>query len=93
MVVLKDLSIGYKTKKDVKVVAEGLSGAICSGQLTCLLGENGVGKSTLLRTLSGFQPKLGAASCSTGATCRRSPINRWHAPLAWCSPRNPTWDR
>lgn len=61
MVVLKDLSIGYKTKKDVKVVAEGLSGAICSGQLTCLLGENGVGKSTLLRTLSGFQPKLGGS--------------------------------
>lgn len=27
MVVLKDLSIGYKTKKDVKVVAEGLSPA------------------------------------------------------------------
>ena len=61
MVVLKDLSIGYKTKKDVKVVAEGLSGEICSGQLTCLLGENGVGKSTLLRTLSGFQPKLGGS--------------------------------
>ena len=27
--------------------------------MTCLLGANGVGKSTLLRTLSAFQPKLG----------------------------------
>src|SRR5699024_2801933 len=26
---------------------------------TCLLGANGVGKSTLLRTLCAFQPKLG----------------------------------
>jgi len=58
MVVLKDLSIGYKTKKETKVVAEGLSASIRSGELTCLLGENGVGKSTLLRTLSAFQPQL-----------------------------------
>ena len=40
-------------------MAEGISGAIRSGELTCLLGANGVGKSTLLRTLSAFQPKIG----------------------------------
>ncbi len=28
------------------------------GELTCLIGANGVGKSTLLRTLCGFQPAL-----------------------------------
>jgi iron complex transport system ATP-binding protein len=43
----------------VRIVAEGISGAIRSGELTCLLGANGVGKSTLLRTLSAFQPKIG----------------------------------
>ena len=41
------------------MVAEGIDAAIRSGELTCLLGANGVGKSTLLRTLSAFQPKLG----------------------------------
>ncbi|MCQ4873027.1 ABC transporter ATP-binding protein [Butyricimonas paravirosa] len=55
---LKDLSIGYKGKNDTKVVASGICTAINGGELTCLLGANGVGKSTLLRTLSAFQPKL-----------------------------------
>ena len=55
---IKDLSIGYQTKHSVKTVAEGISGSIRSGELTCLLGANGVGKSTLLRTLSAFQPAI-----------------------------------
>lgn len=55
---IRNLSIGYLGKKNVKTVASGLCGSICSGELTCLLGVNGIGKSTLLRTLSAFQPKL-----------------------------------
>ena len=55
---LRNLSIGYQTKHSVRTVAEGINGAIRSGELTCLLGANGVGKSTLLRTLSGFQPAI-----------------------------------
>lgn len=57
-VVLHHLSIGYQTKGNSKVVADNLNAAINSGQLTCLLGRNGIGKSTLLRTLSAFQPAL-----------------------------------
>ena len=49
---LRDLGIGYQTKHGVKSVAQGINGTIRSGELTCLLGANGVGKSTLLRTLS-----------------------------------------
>ena len=56
-IVLKDLGIGYPSKHGVRVVAEHINGAVRSGELTCLLGANGVGKSTLLRTLSAFQPK------------------------------------
>lgn len=55
---LTNLNIGYQTKHGVKLVAEGINGSIHSGELTCLLGANGVGKSTLLRTLSAFQPKM-----------------------------------
>ena len=55
---LVNLTIGYSAKHSVKVVAEGISDTLRSGELTCLLGENGVGKSTLLRTLSGFLPPL-----------------------------------
>lgn len=57
-IILKELSIGYHTKNGTRVVAEGINAAIQSGELTCLLGANGVGKSTLLRTLSAFQPAL-----------------------------------
>ena len=56
---LRRLSIGYQTRHGVRTVAAGIDGAIRSGELTCLLGANGVGKSTLLRTLSAFLPKTG----------------------------------
>ena len=57
-VVLHNLSIGYQNKGNSKVVASGLNATINRGELTCLLGRNGIGKSTLLRTLSAFQPAL-----------------------------------
>jgi iron complex transport system ATP-binding protein len=56
---IKDLTIGYRLGRGrKKVVMEGISQQLPSGELTCLLGPNGSGKSTLLRTLSGFQPPL-----------------------------------
>ncbi len=74
-VVLKNLSIGYATKGNSKVVAQGLNAAINSGELTCLLGCNGIGKSTLLRTLSAFQPALGGdVMLSTSQTSDIRPL-------------------
>ena len=58
MITLNDLTIGYNIKGHRHVVAETINADVRSGELTCLLGANGVGKSTLLRTLSSFQPKL-----------------------------------
>ena len=55
---LRDVSIGYSQRHGKRMVASHLTATIRSGLLTCLLGENGVGKSTLLRTLAGFQPRL-----------------------------------
>ena len=55
---IRNLSIGYKTKSAVKPLMENLTADLFGGELTCLLGANGVGKSTLLRTLSGFLPKF-----------------------------------
>ena len=55
---LQHLSIGYQAADHRHVVAEGLNATIQQGELTCLLGQNGIGKSTLLRTLSAFQPPL-----------------------------------
>ena len=59
-IILRDLSIGYRSKNTgTRVVASDIQATIRKGELTCLLGANGVGKSTLLRTLSAFQPALG----------------------------------
>ena len=55
---ISHLSTGYRGKKGVKVIAHDINASICSGELTCLLGENGAGKSTLLRTLSAFLPPV-----------------------------------
>ena len=55
---ISNLTIGYRTKGKSKIVAEHLNADIRSGELTCLLGVNGVGKSTLLKTLSAFLPPL-----------------------------------
>ncbi len=71
---LRNLSIGYQTRHGVKMVAEGISGSILSGQLTCLLGSNGVGKSTLLRTLSAFQPKTGGEVLFRGVRSEESGV-------------------
>lgn len=49
------LSIGYNQK----VIAKNLNLELYKNELICLLGQNGVGKSTLLRTLSNLQPSLG----------------------------------
>ena len=58
---LENLVIGYKGKSSVKEVAKGITSSLFSGELTCLIGPNGVGKSTLLRTICAFQEKLGGS--------------------------------
>jgi iron complex transport system ATP-binding protein len=55
---IKELSIGYGTGSRAKLVASGLEADMLKGELVCLLGSNGTGKSTLMRSLCGFQPLL-----------------------------------
>ncbi len=54
MIEIKNLATGYGKH----TVTSNLTSTIEPGKLTCLLGANGVGKSTLLRTLCAFQPPL-----------------------------------
>jgi iron complex transport system ATP-binding protein len=52
------LSIGYHSKSNHVVIAENLNLKLAEGQLISLVGANGIGKSTLLRTLTGIQKPL-----------------------------------
>lgn len=53
-----NLSIGYKTKSSAIVIAENLNLNLKKGKLTALIGANGIGKSTLLKTITGIQKPL-----------------------------------
>jgi len=50
----KELAIGYGEK----VIAQNLNLTANTNEIICLLGQNGVGKSTLLRTISNLQSRL-----------------------------------
>ena len=52
--ILDKLSIGYNKS----VIQPSLTLEAREGEMICLLGQNGCGKSTLIRTLAGFLPPL-----------------------------------
>jgi len=56
----KGLEIGYSSsRRKSLVIASNLDLKLNKGELVCLVGPNGVGKSTLLRSLAGLQKPLG----------------------------------
>ncbi|WP_406683128.1 ABC transporter ATP-binding protein [Seonamhaeicola sp. MEBiC1930] len=54
----ENLSIGYTSKKNNNIVSSNINIELLKGELIGLIGANGIGKSTLLRTLTAVQPKL-----------------------------------
>ena len=52
------LSIGYTTKSETNTIAQNINLGLAKGKLIALIGENGIGKSTLLKTLTGIIPPL-----------------------------------
>jgi iron complex transport system ATP-binding protein len=54
----KNLHIGYQQKKSVSTIQKNISVQLHNGELVGILGKNGIGKSTLLRTLTGVQDAI-----------------------------------
>lgn len=52
---LNKLQIGYKSSAPI---VEAIDAELCLGSFVCLIGQNGTGKSTLLKTIAGLQPPL-----------------------------------
>lgn len=59
---IDNLSIGYGSK----VVARNLDLQLWRGEVTALLGRNGIGKSTLIKTVTGNIPPLSGSVCVEG---------------------------
>ena len=59
MLRVSQLTTGYAAGRRTKIVAADLTATLQAGTVTALVGKNGTGKSTLLRTLVALQPALG----------------------------------
>lgn len=55
---IKDLVIGYKSKKIKQILINNINETINGGELIALIGRNGTGKSSLLKTIVGLNNKI-----------------------------------
>ncbi len=55
---INDLAIGYVNRKKSVIVSEDINATLSESELVALVGANGIGKSTLLRTMAGMQKSL-----------------------------------
>lgn len=55
------LSVGYRQHGKVLCLLEDLNLTMASGELVCFMGPNGIGKSSLIRTMAGLQSSVGGS--------------------------------
>ncbi|MDD4503466.1 MAG: ABC transporter ATP-binding protein [Clostridiaceae bacterium] len=66
---IQDIKCGYGDK----IVVDGFSTSISKGNIFCLLGPNGIGKTTLFKTILGFLPSMGGKILLDGRDISRLP--------------------
>jgi iron complex transport system ATP-binding protein len=54
----ESLLIGYSSGKNRKILLPPFNARAYQGELIAMIGQNGIGKSTLLRTITGLQNAL-----------------------------------
>jgi iron complex transport system ATP-binding protein len=67
---LDSLKIGYVSGRHENLILPPLKACANKGELIAVIGRNGIGKSTLLRTLTGLQPSLGGEILYSGKNIR-----------------------
>lgn len=66
------ISIGYSHKKEQSIVAANIDLSLKKGKLVALIGANGIGKSTLLRTITGIQKTISGTVSLNGKNIHES---------------------
>lgn len=61
----RGLTVGYQTRNKVLELEKDLDVKIHNGELVCLIGPNGCGKSTLMRSIAGLQKPLSGGTFIT----------------------------
>lgn len=80
MLVVEDLSVYY----DESRVLSQVSLDVAPGQVTCLLGRNGVGKTTLMKAIMGvLKPRRGRVALDGVDITSRSPSERARAGIGY----------
>src|SRR5947199_3927808 len=74
------------TAYDKADVLQGVSLAVKSGSITCLLGSNGSGKTTLVRSILGLTPARAGRIIFNGTDITRSPTHKIIAAGIACIP-------
>jgi iron complex transport system ATP-binding protein len=67
---IDSLKIGYLSGKNENALLPPLTAGAEGGELIAVIGRNGIGKSTLLRTLTGLQKSLGGEIFYSGKNIR-----------------------
>lgn len=84
-----DLAGGYATTR----IVGGVSGAVGPGEVLCLVGRNGTGKTTLMKLLTGYLPAWqGEIRLEGRALGPLSPAERHRLGLTYCPQERPVFD-
>jgi urea transport system ATP-binding protein len=74
-------------------IVRALSGATNPGEALCVLGRNGVGKSTLMKLLFGYLPCIGGRVMVDGRPIQRlDPSARRRIGMSYCPQERPVFD-
>lgn len=71
MLTVKDLTLHYGHSQ----ILNGISMAAATGAVTCVMGTNGVGKTSLLKAISGAHPRSGGDVLFDGVSMGRNPAH------------------
>ena len=80
---ITDLAIGYTQGKQQTNILSNINISLPIGELIGIIGANGTGKSTLLRTLAHQQEKLSGTILINNTPIENYSINAWATQVSW----------